>query len=56
MTAVLFCMAMIIEMADNMKSYGYASCYDDVSDIIEQLAAKMIRKCPGRNGYAGNNV
>lgn len=27
-------------MADDMKSYGYASCYDDVSDIIEQLAAK----------------
>lgn len=25
-----------------MKSDGYASCYDDVSDIIEQLAAKMI--------------
>ena len=29
-------------MADDMKSDGYASCYDDVSDIIEQLAAKMI--------------
>lgn len=28
------------EMADDMKSDGYASCYDDVSDIIEQLAAK----------------
>ena len=27
-------------MADDMKSDGYASCYDDVSDIIEQLAAK----------------
>ena len=27
-------------MADDMKSYGYASCYDDVSDIIEQLAAQ----------------
>lgn len=27
-------------IADDMKSYGYASCYDDVSDIIEQLAAK----------------
>lgn len=27
-------------MADDMKSYGYASCYDDVSDIIEQLATK----------------
>lgn len=25
-------------MADDMKSYGYASCYEDVSDIIEQLA------------------
>ena len=29
-------------MADDMKSYGYASCYDDVSDIIEQLAAKVV--------------
>lgn len=27
-------------MADDMKSDGYASCYDDVSDIIEQLAAQ----------------
>lgn len=27
-------------MADDMKSDGYASCYNDVSDIIEQLAAK----------------
>ena len=27
-------------MADDMKSYGYASCYDDVSDIIEQLATQ----------------
>ena len=27
-------------MADDMKSDGYASCYEDVSDIIEQLAAK----------------
>lgn len=27
-------------MADDMKSYGYASCYEDVSDIIEQLATQ----------------
>lgn len=27
-------------MADDMKSDGYASCYDDVSDIIEKLAAQ----------------
>lgn len=27
-------------MADDMNSDGYASCYDDVSDIIEQLATK----------------
>ena len=27
-------------MADDMKSDGYASCYDDVPDIIEQLAAQ----------------
>lgn len=27
-------------MADDMKSDGYASCFDDVSDIIEQLAAQ----------------
>ena len=47
MTAVLYCMAMIIEMADDMKSYGYASCYDDVSDIIEQLAAKNDTKMSG---------
>lgn len=47
MTAVLFCMAMIIEMADDMKSYGYASCYDDVSDIIEQLATKNDTKMSG---------
>lgn len=31
-------------MADDMKSDGYASCYDDVSDIIEQLAAKVVNE------------
>lgn len=27
-------------MADDMKSDGYASCYEDVSDIIELLATQ----------------
>lgn len=29
-------------MADDMKSDGYASCYDDVSDIMSSLPPKMI--------------